>query len=273
MLKTLDHRARLVALEAHHTSDVLGLVKGVYEDVTHAFGNFVAHFNPSEQPALHLSSDQAKFLRDLGAHPYMGIRGVTTFTPEGLNVPYLTYLEALEAAVQHTAAMSQDILNPFSTFLSQLVSHHDTALSTQRLDILYPSAAANRARLNQKIGACFLAGSSRTERAYEDSVARNSDWPQLFKQLDQMVQAINKIDRKALDKKAHECVELLELIKKKIERNDFGDMSPEVAQNLSAGAFQVASELEFYAAVYYRVLAFSGAINRTVERLRQNFAH
>lgn len=268
MLTILEQRAQQVALEAFSAQDVLGLVKSVYADITSAFSGFVAHFNPSEQPALQMTSDQQKFLRDLQARSYSTLRAVSVATPEGLESTYLEYLARLEKAVAHSVAMPQSTLYPFATFLASLVNNFDATRSTQLLDIRYPSLEVDRKKLIGQMASCFEKGSHRAERAYELVIARNSDWPELFKRTDAAIQAINKVDRKALDKKAKECVELLGVIQKKLERGDFNELSPEVAKNLAQGAYQVASELEFFAVVYYKSAALSGSINRAVGQLR-----
>jgi hypothetical protein len=38
--------------------------------------------------------------------------------------------------------------------------------------------------------------------------------------------------------------------------------------NLSNGAYQVACELEFFAAIYYKAQAYAEALNRTVEHFQ-----
>ncbi|EKD22668.1 MAG: hypothetical protein ACD_84C00015G0001 [uncultured bacterium] len=59
----------------------------------------------------------------------------------------------------------------------------------------------------------------------------------------------------------------------KIKRNEFDGMSPEIIRNLSDGAFQVASELEFYSVMHYRVTAYANAVTRTAEHFEKTMKH
>jgi len=141
------------------------------------------------------------------------------------------------------------------------------ASSGRRLDSPYASMESKRKQLNSALGSCFAAGVNKTDVSYGDVIERNSDWPALFQQVDQLVQTINRVDRNALQKKAKECSEHLLVIQNKIGRGDYGDMSPQVAVNLAQGAYQVASELEFFSVTYYKVAALAAAMNRTVEEM------
>lgn len=271
MLQTLEHRAQLVALEAHATNDVLGLIGGVFDDVRHAFAGFADRFSPS-QPGLQLSGDASTFLKEVNKHSYVGLRAVTAYVPEGLNVSYPEYLDTLAAPLAHVYAMPEQVLFPFAKFLAGIVTNRELATSGERIDLRYANLPKQRSQFNTQLGRCFLVGSHRAERKLSDVVARNADWEDVFKRADGAAQGLNRIDRKVLDRKVKECVELLDAVQRKIERHEFGDMSSQVANMLANGTFQVASELEFYSVIYFKVQALLGAMNRTTEHLRFVFA-
>lgn len=270
-LHILDHRARLVALESETSTDVLGLVKNIYGDVVTAFTGFASQFAPNE-PALNLSTTQRQFVAQLHGKNYVSLEGKVCFVPEGLNVPYLDYAAALKPAVDRCSKIMDQSLAPFATFLAGLVNNHNLAGTASQLKILDSHVELERRTMNQHLGACFAAGSSAAEQPYEKVVARNNDWPKVFHEADAMVQAINRVERKALQKKMQECVELMDVLKRQIEQGKFGDMSAAAASNLAGGAFQVASELEFYSAIHYKVAALASALNRTVTSLLATLA-
>jgi hypothetical protein len=84
-----------------------------------------------------------------------------------------------------------------------------------------------------------------------------------------MSKEINKIERSHLNKKVDECVEMLDRISNRIHEGHFDKVSPAILIDLSDGAFQVASELEFYSIVYYRVLGLSESISRTIKHIEK----
>lgn len=266
-LQLLDHRARLVALESETSTDVLGLVRGIYGDVSRAFTNFTAQFSP-EDVALNLNPAQRQLVALLNGKHYVGLEGVACFVPEGLKVSYLEYLAALKPAVDRTSRIMDNFLAPFAGFLAGLVNNHALASTAKQLAILDSHVDLERRTMNKHLGECFQAGSSVVNTTYEKVVARNSDWPRVFHDTDALVQAINRVDRNALQKKMAECVELMDVLKRQLEQGKFGDMSAATASNLAAGAYQVALELEFYSVVYYKAAALSGALNRTVQSVK-----
>lgn len=266
MLQTLEHRARLVALEAHLISDVANLVRGVAHDVSEAFGDFVAHIKPT-LPGITVASNNTPFLREIVKHNYMALRPLQCFTPEGLKVTYLEYLEALAPAVEHAAAVGSNVLNPYASFLADMVTNRDGALRSKDFSASYAALGAKRELLQAQLGKCFSKGGHESSAELGKVVARMNDWQPVLAGVDACAVAINKVDRKALDKKMHECVELLDILQKKLERNEYGDVSPEVANNLASGAFQAAKELEFFSTTYYRVLTLAEAVQKTTEQL------
>ena len=120
--------------------------------------------------------------------------------------------------------------------------------------------------------ACFKDGSTKAETTYGEVVDRNNDWGQIFPKVDGMTKTINSVSRTAVAKKMRECTEMLDVIMRKIERGDFANVSPQVAMNLSNGAFEVASELEFFAVTHYRVQAMAGAIDNTVQHVTKSLS-
>lgn len=271
MLQTLHHRARLVALEAHLTDDVVGLVRGITSDIHDSFGDFVARFAPN-LPGLQFSGRAGGFLREVPKHNYVQVRPLLCFVPAGLKSTYMEYLQPLSQAVAHATSAQEKVLNPYTTFLASMVSNHDAAISAVDITRGYAALQEEREALNKQLGKCFTPGGQQSQRTLGDVVARNGDWSLVLNQTDALVQAVNRADRKALDKKLHECVELLEILKRKLERKDFGDISAQVATNLAAGAYQSALELEFFSVTYYRVQALAEAVNKTVEHLSAVFA-
>ncbi|MNU19586.1 hypothetical protein D3C71_78170 [compost metagenome] len=269
---TLRLRRDLVALEAFTTPDVVGLLKRVFPSIKEEFGSFMARFSPNEQ-GLSLTGGQKVFLHDLGKHNYADVLALSAWTPEGLKVTYLEYAMVLDSAVAKASHLMDNVLVPYSAYLAQLVTNLDAKYSSENITLNYKAMAQDRDVMNAALGKCFVPGSSKAVATIGQVIKRNADWPAVFTTTDALVQTMNKIDRAALKKKIAECTDLLDRIAGKIKREEFEGVSPSVLQNLSDGAFQVASELEFYSVTYYKVLALTEAVNRTVKHFGEVFTH
>lgn len=271
MLSQLRLQRDQIAQEAFSGADIKNLLTNTFPFIVRELVGFVDKFVPTT-PAIVLSNKQNEFLREINKHAYLDIAPLAAYVPEGLNVTYYKYSSELLIAAMHACRILSGATTAYSTYLSQIITNNDAKLSTTSFEKAYTELAGNREKINAALGACFQAGSTRTDRNIGQVIDRNADWEHVFRNTENMSNLMNGVDRKALNKKAQECKELLEKIIAKIGRNEFDGMSPEAIRNLADGAYQMASELEFYSVVYYKVLAYTQALNRTIDHFNRVFA-
>lgn len=264
-MKALQHQRDVVALEAFVVPDLSGLVNKVYPTILSGISGFRDMFTTN--PAVGLTSNQRDFLRVIEKERYTNLMPLAAFVPEGLKVSYLEYAMALFPSVEHTKAVVE-VINDYAVFLASLVSNKNAMLETASKRKQFYALAESREALTKAVSKCFD-GTNRTETKIEKVIDRNSDWPELLKHCDEMSKTMNKIDRSHLNKKIEECTVLLERLGKLIKNDGFKEATPEVVTDLSDGAYQVASELEFYAVTYYRVEAFCKSIDRTLTHVQK----
>lgn len=267
MLNQLRIQRDIVALEAFAVSDVTGLLNNIFPSMKETFLGFMRSYSPSEA-AVSLSGNYKDFLKEIPKHNYTDIRSITAYVPEGLNTDYKEYGDYLQAAVAHATAVMDDVLNPYSTYLAQLVTNHDMRLSTNTFETVYKPMEEKRDLLTKDMAGCFKKGSTQSVSNIGKVISRNADWEDLFVLCERLTQQVGKVDRVKLKKKIGECTEYLEAIERKLKRADMEGVAPQVIQNLSNGAYQVACELQFFSVVYYKVEVFVNCVNRTLN----NFA-
>jgi hypothetical protein len=253
----------VIALEAFSASDVTSLFSKAIPAFIKEAAGFTSEINP-ETPKLLITPQQADFIKEVNKYPYFNIGPLAAYVPEGLNVTYLEYTKELIPAANHAANILTG-MTAYSTFLSQLITNHDQRLSTTSFERTYTQLANERNKLNSALGNCFKKGGTVTQRSLATVVDRNKDWAEVFHACLLATKQIDSVDRIKLNKKVQECKSLLEIVIRKIENKELDDMSPNVIRNLADGAFQIASELEFFSVTYYKVLAFTTSVNRTVE--------
>lgn len=263
----LKQQRDVVALEAYGSSDLVGLVRRIFPSIQNAMSAFKDTFTPA--PAVAITGDQKSFLRDtIAKRNYNTLEPLSAYVPEGLKVSYMEYATALFPAVEH-AQMSMQVINDFSVFLSMLVSNKMAVLETASKKRFYTSLAATRADLVKDVAKCFN-NTTKTDVKVEDVVKRNSEWATTFDAVEGLSRGINHVERSVLQKKVEECTDLLQRIARLVEEGHFDKVSPEVIMDLSDGAYQVASELEFYSVMYYRVQAFTQAVSRTMKHVEKS---
>jgi hypothetical protein len=270
-LNTLRINKDIVALESGILTSMSNLLANTFPTISREFTGFVGRFNaPSETVAL--TSDQNKFLHEINNYKYLDIAPIRAFVPEGMDTTYIAYFTALKDATEHCEHIVETTMNDYALFLGSLINNTDSKFDTTNFVPVYKTLNANRDKLNDRLAKCFLMGSTKAEVTIGDVISRNTDWKEVFELSEKMLKEIQMVNRSKLDKKIVECVQLISIIQNKIKRNEFEGISPQAINNLSEGAFQIASELEFYSVTHYRVLAATTSVNRTIENFRKLFS-
>lgn len=272
MKPNLYHAHEVVALEAYVSSDVGALFGRVFPAIHDGFSAFVNMFDQPEKAAA-LTPGQRDMVKSLAGQKYLDVADLTAFCPEGLDTTLVAYTKALEQAVDHCSKTYHKLSPEYITILSRLINQHDYRLDTKETEKIFVGTQKVREDLMEGVGKCFKKGSTKSKTTLEDLVQRNSDWHEVFTRMDAINTVINKIDRRQLGKSIKEITALLDMVKSKMERGDLKDISPAVIRGISEGAYQLAAEIEMYAAVHYRVLELNGTINATVDHYLKATKH
>lgn len=251
-----------IGMEAFAGADIKHLLTDSFPILVSDVKGFFNKFSPNAPGAV-LNINKNEFIKEITKHPYLDISPLAAFVPEGLDVTYLEYAKVLEEAALHASGVLNGVMSEYSTFLGQIISNADAKLSTISFNKEHENLEHNRYRLNEELGDCFKHGSTITEVNLGKVVKRNLEWEEVFKSTDLVIKLINSVDRSALNKKIAECVQYLDIILDKVKRNELDNLSPEGIKNLSVGAYNIASELEFFSACYYKVLAYCNCVERT----------
>lgn len=270
MLSSLRNTRDVVALEANFVQNVQELIKNVFPSMRADIASFFGQFS-NDAPAIQLTSAQNDFVKEISKHSFSDLTALGAYVPEGLDVHYVDYLKILEAAGDHAFQITPKVLSEYSLYLSVLITNDQQKRDTTSHAYPLREIEKKRAEHNIALGRCFKKGSTRTDVTLGHVVGRNSDWPNVFNFANKLTKDANSVDRKVLNKKIAEVSQFLDIIQKKIEREEFVGASPEVIQNLAEYTYTVASELEFFSAIYYKTMAITNAINLTVAHFKKVF--
>lgn len=268
MQNNLSILRNAVALEALSMRDMTAYFHDIMPSLQSSFNDFTSRFSPKQEAIQGFTSQQREFDREISGRSYMAVSQITAYIPEGLDVPYIDYAEVLLDAVKH-ASKVMDVLVPYSAYLAALVTDKEATLSTKSFEVEFKLMEEERKRINAELGACFKKGSSKAEAAIGDVVQRNADWKAVFERCNDISKTINDVNRSALLKKVNECNSHLEIILKMAREGRVGKVATSAVMNLADGAYQVASELEFYAVAHYKAEVFVSCVNQTLEHFKK----
>ncbi len=239
------------------------LIPGIMSE----FKDFVAHFsNSNNKPAIQLTSKQTELVKTLGKHAYFDLAPLYVTVPEGLNVGYRAYCEALETALQFAEILPEELSN-YETFISRLLSNEDDVKSTDYAKFKYDTMNKDLDASVAKIARCFKKNDHTTEMKYGQVIQSNGEWSTVFEQVNSIVKRIEAVDRTSLLKQIERTTKLLDMFQGKIKRHEIDNISHEMVAKVGDYTYIVARYLEYYSVTHYRVLALAEAINQTTEKV------
>ena len=203
----------------------------------------------------------------LGKVNYVSLSKLDLPVPEGLQVKYLTYLEALESSTRRLVDLPKN-LEDFTRYVAGILTNHDSRVSTVSQDNLFRELDSSRGVAYASISSCFNGG-TRAKRKYSELVDRNADWPVVESKVKAVVKELNQYDRSDLIDKAKHLHSLLQKVEQTSKRGGFDLANPNVLKTLAEGAFQLASELEYLSVLYYRVLGLTKAVAEDIKLIKK----
>ena len=203
----------------------------------------------------------------LGKVNYVSLSKLDLPVPEGLQVKYLTYLEALESSTRRLIDLPKK-LEDFTRYVAGILTNHDSRVSTVSQDNLFRELDSSRGVAYAAISSCFNGG-TRAKRKYSELVDRNADWFVVESKVKAVVKELNQYDRSDLIDKARHLHSLLQKVEQTSKRGGFDLANPNVLKTLAEGAFQLASELEYLSVLYYRVLGLTKAVSEDIKLIKK----
>lgn len=267
MLATLAHRRNIVALEAFSLSSVSNLVNRIIPGMINDMVNIFSTVNTNE-PIVALSGDQKNFVKILNRTNYMDLAPLVIYVPEGMCVSYRDYLEALVDSVSRVELLPEE-LGTYIAFISRLISNKEDQTSTDYAKHKFQSLSNELVKANETVGHCFKKNSTETEVKASNVVRNNSEFQSVLEQTNLLSERIAKIDRSALQKQIQNASELLTTLERQIKRGEMSDISPEMISKIADYSYVIAQYLEFYSVTYYRIRAFTEAINQSIKKVSE----
>lgn len=220
---------------------------------------------------IRLNSDNRKFVEVISRIPFVSIQDDTAYVPEGFLGKYLDYLQVLKGAPQLCKEAQSHVFPEFKRTVASIVSSPELARNINAPVIsLLRERSKIREDFNNLLNKFFDKGANNTVTTVKQVVDKNNDWTPMLHLLETTSKDMLTVDRNRLLKLVDETSELLKHLVRKAQSGGFDDMSPENIMMLSEGAYQMATEVEFYAVMHYRIMTLNVAVNDTTAALVKN---
>lgn len=215
-----------------------------------------------------LRGNQEDFLRITRDIPYSELRELRAYVPAGLSTTYLDAFGALLPATEYIMAIRGQVIEPYMHLLGQLVSDQNSTLSTKDYSKIFQKAQATRKAVMGNLDGCFVRG-DKNETTVRHVIGRNADWPAVLQANNTVVANLDAIDLPGIERQLQQCSDYLTILFERLKEGGMANASPEVANGLSEGAYNVALEMQMLAAVYFRALQMSQSVESTVAHITE----
>lgn len=267
----IEHASRIdrrIAMEAGFLSNFVTTIREVVPSMLSSISSALTSLNFSSSDKRS-TSNYSIFLNLLNKSNFMEIGDTKISVPEGFVGHLPTYTDVLKSSAEHAGKVVSDVLVPYNTFLSQLLSSDNTRLaSIGQLGYLY-KFDTRREELNKWIGDFLRKGSTQVKQPMKDVFSRNAEWETVLFNQNDATKEIGKADRKSVQAMVDQCVELIEAVKASAETGELDNLSGPIIKQLAASAMSVANEVTFYSITLYRVNAMDKIINDSIDILTE----
>lgn len=252
----------LLALDKLSLKDI---VQKFLPSVSRNFHGLIGFVDSKEQP-IKLTKGYKDLEKILNNYTYVQLSRMVVYKPEGLKSKYLDYVNTLATAVDY-ALLTPAKLNDLTTLLATVINNTAPVANIKANMSKYKLYEDERERVNKAVGSHFQLNSRDSRGAYSTVVERNADWQPILSTATIMMDKMNSVDRRLINKKVKDASELIDTLMRMIKDDRIKGLTEEAVTELAEGAYQVARELESFAVTYHRVSEFINLIPDTIEAL------
>lgn len=269
MLHALKVQADLISVESSTPETIYSAVTNFFPRLVDGVKNFASGiFTDSAAPAFQLT-DIKSVERKILASNYVQMSPIAIPVPSGLAITIPEYIKIVEEGVDIIERISDDVLVPFTTWLSVLLTNPDV-LRSLKASVNIPGLQWHNIDGLQKSFAKAFDKTAIAEKPYGSMYRRNADYVEAVRDSNTISERVARIDRKNLIKQMETAVSYLERIIENTKTDpERYKVSGPVLDTLSKLTYQVAREIELYSIVAFSVQALGTAIEDGNDKLKR----
>lgn len=222
-------------------------------------------------------SDQPKFTRRgfeetqrlLEKQDHTKIMSLRVYTPEGFKGHLPGYVEELLVAQKFVNNIVGEILTPFNTYLSKLISDKKSIMDTRIPMQHLGQAKHDRENITARLGTFFEPGSTNTSCKLGDVIQRAGDWKQFSYNVEQLSENFDPKKPGQVKEAIGHCAEFLDILSTNAENDDLREISAQNLRVLGDITLEVAHQVELFSLVNYQVNSLLAVMGQNTEFLKK----
>lgn len=215
---------------------------------------------------LRPSNKMEKYVSSL---PYTETMIMRAEIPEGLNVPYLTYLGVLIKAQERANKVIENVIRPFEIMVANLITdegfRNGFTVEVKQFKNIERECEATV----KELGACFEKNSYKASATFASVVKRTGDWKEVFSQAKQLRVLYQDFPQSEVTKRLNVLYENLDVLVTQISKDQYRSIEKRTREELANGMYIVAREIELAASTTYSSRVLLTALNDTILRVEE----
>ena len=254
----LDREMSKLAMEASVLANVINTFRSILPSLSSKLSEIASNFRLNDD----LSKDVNALVKFVDSHKdAISSVGIVKHSKTLLPVPegfdskakMLDFLDCLLASSPVIMLGIQEILSEYHSVLSIFISNKDAKTAIRDHSAFYKRIGKTRQEVSTPLASYFDKGIDRSRMYFGDIYDQTSDIFEATKKANELNRLRSKHNLEAIRKQVNECAELLKLIVKQSEQEDFSEVSGPVALDLSNGAYEVGFWVELVSIYQYRI--------------------
>lgn len=247
------------------------LIPKAAEVITGFMPSLSAFQEETKQDTIIKNKDFRNTLAAVGKLPFHSFQDVMVVVPEGFHGSldkYLNILIHIQSDITHKAT---EALANYQTDLGSFLNNIEKGDKKTVNKTIYLKIKADRTKIQADLATFFKPGNNVSRAKLGTIISRFGDLEGVFSKTEQLVQLKNSKQLNQLLQGTNQTIELLKLIKDKLDNDKEIVLSAEVAKGISEGAFEIAKYIELVALVAFNVetaIAVSAGIVEQFSRIK-----
>lgn len=252
-------------------------ISNVSKKVHEVFDVELKFFKEIENANIHgvsnkVTKNKLKFMTTIKKTDFLDMRNIVAYVPEGM---ICKYSEAIKAYLEVLTYLEVNLIKNMLNFNTQIGYIINNKIKTDISDFV--NKTHREIMICDKVKDLIVADISKlfsnhnyTETTIDKVVKNNSDWEEVVKGVENMSIRLGKFSLRDIKDLMNTTNNLLASLVKVLKEGDKVVLENKEVKQIAEASYVIASQLEFFVAMNYDIIALTRSVSDTMEMIIDN---
>lgn len=271
---THDQLYRRMVVESVANTSLLALFKDIVPKSAELIRSFTSPLSKfAETPTNRLDNRQREaLLKKIKTVNFLAYEDTVVAVPEGLDTKLVPYLQVLVKQSDLVAKHGLKMIQDYNIELGMFLSNADIRTSLKSHSQHYQAVRQERESYQKLINAHFSKKNpTLSRRRISDVIDRFADLELVFRLEQELLEIRGETSHTTVISELNRAADMLTLIRARLDGDEIGNVSNQVAKNLAEGAYEVAKYAEYMGIYAFYLETATASIANMAEQLNGLF--